>query len=39
VHFTIVLFKRVLPGAPRVNTCAVLTGDSAIWLDAQGSSG
>jgi len=39
VHFTIVQSTRVLPGALRVNTCAVLTGNSAIWPDARGSSG
>ena len=36
---TIVQFKRVLPGARRVNTRTVLTGDSAVRLDMRVSSG
>ena len=40
VYFDFIQVKRVLPGAtPRVNTSAVLTGDSAIWLDPRVSFG
>jgi hypothetical protein len=40
VNFAFIQVTRVLPGAtPRVDTSAVSTGDSAIWLDPRGSFG